>query len=314
MEPIFFKPAYKSVIWGGNNIAKVFNRNIEGDNIGESWEISAHPNGLSFVDNEGLTKESLLDMFNNKTNRKEIFGIHCENLDKFPILTKFIDASKSLSVQVHPNNEYANKVEHDSGKSEVWYIMDCKENAQIVYGFKDGVTKENLRDSVEHIKDNVKYVDVHKGDFISIPSGTIHAILDGIMLCEVQQTSDVTYRVYDWDRVDKNGKPRELHKEKALDVINLSNQNEIYNYNDINSNTNIYKSDIFNIDMIKVEGEVNAKSNEDSFYAYIVLEGSGTISTKNFIREIEKGSTFLIPATLGEYKVSGDLKLMKVWI
>lgn len=314
MEPIFFKPAYKNVIWGGNNISKVFNRDIEGDNIGESWEISAHPNGLSIVDNEGLNKESLLDMFNNKANRKEIFGTHCENLDRFPILTKFIDASKSLSVQVHPNNEYAEKFEHDSGKNEVWYIMDCKENAKIVYGFKEGVTKENLKDSFNHINDNVRYVDVHKGDFISIPSGTVHAILDGIMLCEVQQTSDITYRVYDWDRVDKDGKPRELHKEKALDVIDLNNKNEIYNYNDINSNTSIYKSDIFNIDMIKVEGEVNAKSNLDSFYAYIVLEGSGMISTKNFVRNIEKGSTFLIPAALGEYKVSGNLKLMKVWI
>ncbi len=314
MEPIFFKPAYKNVIWGGNNISKVFNRDIEGDNIGESWEISAHPNGLSIVDNEGPNKESLLDMFNNKANRKEIFGTHCEKLDRFPILTKFIDASKSLSVQVHPNNEYAEKFEHDSGKNEVWYIMDCKENAKIVYGFKEGVTKENLKDSVNHIKDNIRYVDVHKGDFISIPSGTVHAILDGIMLCEVQQTSDITYRVYDWDRVDKDGNPRELHKEKALDVIDLNNKNEIYNYNDINSNTSIYKSDIFNIDMIKVEGEVNAKSNLESFYAYIVLEGSGMISTKNFIRNIEKGSTFLIPATLGEYKVSGNLRLMKVWI
>lgn len=314
MEPIFFKPAYKSVIWGGNNISKIFKRNIVGDNIGESWEISAHPNGLSMIDSKGESEESLLDMFNDKTKRKEIFGKHCESLEKFPILAKFIDASRSLSIQVHPNNEYAEKVEHDSGKNEVWYIMDCKDDAKIVYGFKDGVTNANLKEAVDNIEDNVNYVNVHKGDFISIPSGTIHAILDGIMLCEVQQTSDITYRIYDWNRLDKDGKPRQLHKQKALDVINLNNHNEIYNYNDINSNTSIYKSDIFNIDIIKVQGNVTGKSNEDSFYAYIVLEGSGAIGTGNFVRSLEKGSTFLIPATLGEYKISGDVKLMKIWI
>lgn len=314
MEPIFFKPSYKSVIWGGNNISKIFKRNIIGNNIGESWELSAHPNGLSGIENEDINEENLLELFNNKELKKDIFGTHCADMERFPILAKFIDATKNLSIQVHPNDEYAKINENDSGKTEVWYIMDCKDDAKIVYGFKDEVTADNLQNAFENIENSVKYVNVHKGDFISIPSGTVHAIMNGIMLCEVQQSSDVTYRVYDWNRVDKDGKPRELHKQKALDVINLNNNNKIYNYNDIDSNISMYKSDLFNIDMIKIHGKTEGKSNEESFYAYIVIEGSGNIQAGNYMRNIEKGTTFLIPASLGDYTISGDMKLMKIWV
>ncbi|MCI8620619.1 MAG: class I mannose-6-phosphate isomerase [Clostridia bacterium] len=314
MEPIFFKPSYKNVIWGGNNISKIFKRNIIGNDIGESWELSAHPNGLSIIKNPEYNGENLNDLFNDKNQKVKIFGKHCESMERFPILTKFIDASQNLSIQVHPDNEYAKKYENDSGKTEVWYIMDCKENAKIVYGFKDGITKDNLQNAVDNIEENVNYLPVHKGDFISIPSGTVHAIMDGIVLCEVQQSSDVTYRVYDWNRVDKNGKPRELHKEKALEVIDLSNEEKVSNYEDVNQNTNMYKSDVFNIDMININGENNEQSNEESFYAYIVIEGKGNLKAGNFFKEIEKGDTFLIPANLGKYTFLGNMKLMKIWV
>ena len=314
MEPIFFKPSYKNVIWGGNNISKIFKRNIIGDNVGESWELSAHPNGFSIVKNDEFKGKNLYELFNDKTNKEKIFGSHCKNLTKFPILTKFIDANRSLSIQVHPDNDYALKNENDSGKSEVWYVMDCKKDAKIVYGFKDNVTKANLKNAVDNIEQNVNYVNVHKGDFISIPSGTIHAIMDGIVICEVQQSSDVTYRVYDWKRLDKDGKPRELNINKALDVINLKNHDSISNYNNIDKNENIYKSDRFNIDMVKVDGTSNEKSNSETFFAYIVIDGEGQIKTSNFFKNISKGDTFLIPASLGDYSLSGNLKLMKIWI
>ena len=314
MEPLFFKPLYKNVIWGGDNISKVLNRNISGNDIGESWELSAHPNGLSEIETNMFSEKNLLDLFNNKDLRKEIFGNNCMNMDKFPILIKFIDAMDKLSIQVHPGDEYARINENDSGKTEVWYIIECKDNAKIVYGFKDNVKPSNLKEAIDNIKDNVNYVTVHKGDFISIPSGTIHAIMDGIILCEVQQSSDVTYRVYDWDRLDKSGKPRQLHKEKALDVINLNNNEKIYNYETIDSSINIYKSKPFNIDMVKVDGEEKDITNEDSFYAYIVLDGEGVIKSNNFERNIEKGTTFLIPASLGNYSLIGNMKLMKVYI
>ena len=314
MEPIFFKPVYKNVIWGGNNISKIFKRNVIGDDIGESWELSAHKNGLSIVENGEFKGKDLQELFDDEKYRLKVFGTHCKNLNRFPILAKFIDANKNLSIQVHPDNDYALKYENDSGKTEVWYVMDCKKDAKIVYGFKDGVTKDNLKSAVDHIEDNVNYLNVHKGDFISIPSGTIHAIMDGIVVCEVQQTSDITYRVYDWNRTDKDGKPRELHKDKALDVINLQSNQKVYNYENIDKNTHMYKSDIFNIDMLNINGKVDGKSSEDSFYAYIVIEGNGDIKTSNFSRNITKGDTLLIPANLGEYTLNGNMKLMKVWV
>ena len=315
MEPLFFKPLYKNVIWGGDNISKLFNRDITGDDIGESWELSAHLSGISEIDCASLEEKNLLELFNNKKLRKNVFGNHCIDMEKFPILIKFIDAQNNLSIQVHPNDEYAKIHENDSGKTEVWYILECKENAKIVYGFKDTVTSETLPEAINNnIEENVKYVSVHKGDFISIPSGTIHAIMDGIVLLEIQQSSDVTYRVYDWNRLDKNGNPRQLHIKKALDVINLNNNNRICNYEKIDKNLNIYKSKYFNIDMINIEGKINEKSNEDSFYAYIVIDGNGSVKASNYSKAIEKGTTFLIPANLGVFSLVGNMKLMKIWI
>lgn len=314
MEPIFFKPSYKHVIWGGNKISKIFGRNLEDNDIGESWELSAHPSGLSTILNGEFKYKNINDLFNDKTLKTQIFGTNCEHLSKFPIIAKFIDATKNLSIQVHPDNEYALKNENDSGKTEVWYVMDCKEDAKLVYGFKENVTKENLKNAIDNIEESVNYVNVHKGDFISIPAGTIHAIMDGIVVCEVQQSSDITYRLYDWNRSYKNGQTRELHKEKALDVINLNAPKKIYNYYDIDKTTNIYGSNIFNIDIVKVEEKINDISNSETFFTYIVIEGYGYLTSGNFKKDIFKGETFLIPANLGEYTILGNLKLMKIWI
>ena len=273
MKPIFFKPVYKNVIWGGKRIAEVFDRDIKGNDIGESWEISAHKNGLSTVENGEFEGINLFELFNNKEQRMKIFGKHCMELERFPILTKFIDANKNLSIQVHPDDDYARKNENDSGKNEVWYVMECKEGAKLVYGFKDFVTEDKLEEVINNIEENVNYVDIHKGDFISIPSGTVHAIMEDTLICEIQQSSDITYRVYDWNRVDKNGKLRELHKEKALEVIKLNKKEKIHNYNNINESTNIYKSDIFNVDIVKVDEFENNTTNGESFIEYIVIDG-----------------------------------------
>ncbi len=314
MKPIFFKPIYKNVIWGGDKIAKIFKRDVVGDDIGESWEISAHQNGVSIIQNDEYNGINLCELFNDKTRREEIFGTNCVDMDRFPILVKFLDANKPLSIQVHPNDEYAKKNEHDSGKTECWYIMDCKEEAKIVYGFKDIATPENLIEAVDNIEETINYLNVKKGDFILIPSGTVHAIMDGIVLCEVQQSSDVTYRVYDWNRKDKNGNLRELHKEKALDVIDLKHAKTVHNYNDISENVDICREKVFNIDMVVVNGKQEDISKRESFYAYIVVEGSGELRSNDISVSIAKGDSFLIPATLGEYKFTGSLKMMKVWV
>ena len=315
MEPIFFKPYYKKVIWGGNKIKTFFNRDIENStNIGESWEISAHKDGLSKIENESFNEMNLMDLFNDKNKRREVFGYKCLEMEKFPVLVKFIDAKTNLSIQVHPDDNYAKINENDSGKNEVWYIMDCKEDAKIIYGFKDKVKKENLVEAINNIEDNVKYINVKKGDFISIPAGTIHAICGGILLCEIQQTSDITYRVYDWGRKGLDGKPRQLHTKKALDVINIENKSQRYNFFNFTDSKNIYNSNNFSIDLINVKGNLTTASNKDSFNVYIVLEGNGSIKSNNFEKVLDKGSTFLIPAELGTYTLAGNLKLLKVYI
>lgn len=314
LEPIFFEPNYKKVVWGGNQIKNFFNRRIEEENIGESWELSAHKNGLSVITNESFNHENLLELYNDYSRRKEIFGNKCLNIERFPILAKFIDAQQNLSIQVHPNDQYARKYENDSGKNEVWYVMDCKPDAKIIYGFKDEVSPENLKNAMNNIEENVKYVNVKKGDFISIPAGTIHAICGGMMLCEIQQSSDVTYRVYDWNRIGLDGKPRQLHTNKALDVINLKSKETIYNYYNFNDSKNIYNSNNFNIDLLNVKGNLTTYSNEDSFNAYIVLEGEGKVNSQGFEKNIQKGSVFLVPAELGNYTLKGNIKLMKVYL
>ena len=315
MEPIFFKPYYKKVIWGGNKIKTFFNRDIENStNIGESWEISAHKDGLSKIENESFNEMNLMDLFNDKNKRREVFGYKCLEMKKFPVLVKFIDAKTNLSIQVHPDDNYAKINENDSGKNEVWYIMDCKEDAKIIYGFKDKVKKENLVEAINNIEDNVKYINVKKGDFISIPAGTIHAICGGILLCEIQQTSDITYRVYDWGRKGLDGKPRQLHTKKALDVINIENKSQRYNFFNFTDSKNIYNSNNFSIDLINVKGNLTTASNKDFFNVYIVLEGNGSIKSNNFEKVLDKGSTFLIPAELGTYTLAGNLKLLKVYI
>ena len=315
MEPIFLKPIYKHVIWGGNNISRILERDVVGDDIGESWEISTHPGRESIIENIDSKEKDLSELFNDKEKRKAIFGSHCEGLDRFPILVKFIDANDNLSIQVHPNDEYAIKNEHDVGKDEVWYVVDCEENAQIIYGFKENITYENLKDSIDNnIENSVEYLNVQKGDVIVIPSGVVHAIMKGVFICEVQQNSDITYRVYDWDRIDKDGKPRILHKEKALDVIRLDKENKIDNYIDLKEDKNIYNSDKFNIDIVTICGDKEYISNNESFYAYIVIEGSGKLQTDNFSKNISKGDSFIIPATLGKYSFCGNLKLIKSWI
>ncbi len=314
LEPIFFKPIYKQVVWGGNNIKSFLSRKIEEENIGESWEISAHSNGISQILNEAFNNENLYELFNDKSKRKEIFGNKCVEMERFPILVKFIDAKENLSIQVHPDDEYARKYENDSGKNEVWYIMDCTKNAKIVYGFKENIKQQNLKESIKDIENNVKYVNVKKGDFISIQAGTIHAICGGMILCEIQQSSDVTYRVYDWNRIGLDGKPRQLHTEKALEVIKLDNKTEVYNYSKFENTINIYNSNNFNIDLINTKNNIIEYSNIDTFTAYIVLEGTGKVKTNNFEKDIQIGSVFLIPAELGEYTINGNMKLMKVYI
>ena len=315
MEPIFLTPVYKEIIWGGTNFKRLYNRDIPSEKTAESWEICAHKNGTSEVQN-GQFKGMLLDELFNSELKEKVFGKKCSNLNKFPVLNKFIDANDKLSIQVHPDDEYAKNVENDVGKTEMWYIVDAKENAQIIYGLKEGTTKEDFKTSILNGKpeDMLNYVPVNKGDVIFIPAGTIHAILDGIIIYEIQQNSDITYRVFDWNRLDKDGNSRELHVEKAIDVTNFNFKANVKKSN-TTGEQDIVNNEYFNMSKICVDGEYVSISNEDTFYAITVVDGSGKLVSNGNEYELISGTSFIIPALLGEFSIKSDkMEIIKTYL
>ena len=315
MDIIFLKPVYKDYIWGGTRLKKEFNKNTPYEKTAESWEVSTNKNGKSIIINGEWKDKDLDELFNNQETKESIFGKRCLQMEKFPLLIKFIDAEDNLSVQVHPNDEFAKRYENDSGKTEMWYILDCKENAKLICGLNENAKKENIKEILKNgeIKKYLKYVDVQKGDSIYIPSGTVHAILSGILICEIQQNSDLTYRIYDWDRVGKDGKPRELHIDKAIDVIDFNSKAEKIESNGQNVQE-IMKTKYFNVDKIKIEDIYTDISNIDTFYAISITDGSGKIYYENKEFNIKKGDSFIVPAKLGEYKIEGKIELLKSYI
>ena len=216
--PLKLSPAFKDYIWGGTRLRTEFGKKCSLEKVAESWELSFHNDGPSVVDS-GQNKGKLLKEIITESD----LGDKCKNFTYFPVLNKFIDAKQDLSLQVHPSDEYALKNEHSYGKTEMWYVIEAKNKSCLYIGFNRDVTKSEL---VKRINDNtileiMNKIEVKSGDCYFIPSGTIHAIGKGCLIYEIQQNSNLTYRVYDYDRIDKNGKKRELHVEKALNVINL---------------------------------------------------------------------------------------------
>lgn len=312
MELLFLEPVYKDYIWGGTKLKEYFGKETSMDITAESWEVSTNADGISKIRNQDIT---LKEMFDNKETRVEIFGTKTKDMEKFPLLIKFIDANSNLSVQVHPDDEYAKEYEADTGKTEMWYIIDCLPNSQIICGMKENVKQEDVEDIIRNnkIKENLNYVDIKKGDSIYIPSGTIHAILGGALICEIQQNSNLTYRVYDWDRVGSDGKPRTLHIDKAIDVINV-NANSTIQHEKQEKCYRIADSEFFKVDKINIEKEYKDKSSKESFYAINVVDGMGTIEYKNNIAKLKKGDSIIIPATLGEYIIKGKMELLKSYV
>lgn len=315
MEILFFKPVYKDYIWGGTRLKEYFGKEVLTPTAAESWEISTNEDGLSRIMNPSMNNITLKELFDDKERRREIFGTKTMEMDKFPLLIKFIDANSNLSVQVHPDNEYAKNNENDTGKTEMWYIIDCAPNAQIICGMKENVKQEDVEEIIRNnkIKGNLNYINIQKGDSIYIPSGTIHAILGNTLICEIQQNSNLTYRVYDWDRLGKDGKPRQLHINKAIDVINVQTKPELKHDANEECNT-LVQSEFFTVEKIKVKQEYKDTSSKESFYAVNIIEGNGKIETQDTQYEIKKGDSFLIPANLGEYTVKGKLEFLKSYI
>lgn len=308
MKILKLRPATKDYLWGGTKLKEKYNKTSNEDIMAESWELSAHKDGNSIIVNgefEGLDFSKYLEKEGNIVIGKDY------DKDRFPILIKFIDALKPLSIQVHPSDEYGLKHEGDFGKTEMWYILEAEEGANLFYGFNKEVTKEQYKIAIEDgsIEDLMNRVYVKPGDVLFIEAGTVHAIGAGIVICEIQQNSNVTYRVYDYKRKDKDGNERELHIDKAIEVSNLvPNKNyEFDNTNDINPNLKrLAKSDYFDVLKGSVDEKEEFNISEVSFQSVIILDGKGSIKLGDEELEFIKGDSFFIPAQNGKYTIKGN--------
>lgn len=311
MEEIMYKiePVFKDYIWGGERLRKEYGKESELEIVAESWELSTHPSGICSIVVD-TAKENLSDYI--KKYGKSVLGEKCEEVDEIPILIKLIDAKDNLSVQVHPDDAYAKKHENDLGKTEMWYVLEAEEGAQLVYGFKENLTKETFKESIERntLSQYLNYVDVHKGDVFFINPGTMHAIGKGIVIAEIQESSNVTYRVYDYGRMGIDGKHRALHVDKALEVTCLTKEEESNKTYEMVRKEGAYVGILanckyFTVSRIQLEENLNLLADDSSFQHLLIVEGEVVIEKGDKQVVGHKGDSFFVPAHLGEYKVSG---------
>lgn len=311
LEPIKLVPVFKEIIWGGTRLKTEYNKKSKLNNIAESWELTVRDDGMNTIDGgvfNGLTMSEYIEKnsFSVVTNKE---------IDRFPLLIKFIDAEDNLSVQVHPDDNYAMKTANSLGKTEMWYIIDAKPNSKLVYGLKNGCTPETLREAIKNntVEDQLNYVSVKKGDVFFIPSGLVHAIGAGILLAEIQQNSNITYRLYDYNRKGKDGKPRELHIEDALNVIVNRNQEEMEKIQFSTNAKNIYSlasCEFFKVDKFNIDGTLQFFTNAESFNSILCISGNGKIEYNSKKYSLTKGDSYFIPANLGEYSISGNVEII----
>lgn len=305
------KPVFKDYIWGGTKLRDEYGFESNLEKLAEGWMLSCHKDGENLIENGDFEGKTLTEIVN--TN-PDYLGENGKKFEYFPILIKLIDAKNDLSVQVHPDNEYAMRVEKEYGKTECWYILDCNDDAELIYGFNKSITSEEFK---EKIADNtfletVNKVKVKKGDLFFIEAGTLHAIGKGILLAEIQQNSNTTYRVYDYGRLGADGKPRELHVEKAIDVTNCTPPTRSTNpegellVKDGYSTQLLTKCDLFNVEKVSIDTTYTSKADEKSFVSVLVTDGNATIDEI----EIKKGDSLFIPANYGEFTVTGKSELI----
>lgn len=311
MAVLKLTPAFKDYLWGGTRLRDDFQKDCDFDKIAESWELSCHKDGPSTIANgefKGLTLSEYIDKAG-----KSVLGTDCEKFENFPILIKLIDAKDNLSVQVHPDNEYAQRVEGEYGKTEMWYIVDCDEGATLLYGFKDTITKDEF---AQRIADNTllevtNAVPVKKGDVFFIQAGTLHAIGKGILIAEIQQNSNTTYRIYDYGRVGKDGKQRELHVEKAKDVTDLCPAKAYpeapVEQKDGYTSKLLSSCDYFTTYAVDVDSEAVLEADEKSFLSLLILDGECEITADDTVKA-KKGDSIFVPAGTGKVIVNGKCK------
>jgi len=314
MEIMKLIPSGKDYLWGGTRLKSEYGKNIDITPLAETWECSVHKDGTSIIENGTFKGRTLAEtlranpQFNGKNNGKN-----------FPVLIKLIDAEKDLSVQVHPDDEYAIKNEGESGKTEMWYVLDADENSEIVYGFENEVSADEVRNALSDgtFSSLLHHEKVKKGDAFFIPPGTVHAIGKGIVVAEIQENSNVTYRIYDYNRTDKDGKKRKLHIDKALDVMKLSPSVNSRGDTDctdcfLYSSEMICSCSYFEVKKIGVKRSYSFNVRGDSFQVVLCIDGNGTISSDSGRYRLNRGDCFFIPASCGDCTLRGNLTALKV--
>jgi len=321
LYPIKFNPIFKEKVWGGNKLQTILNKNINSAKTGESWEISGVKNNLSEVTNGFLKGKNIIELI--EKYKSDFLGHEVYETfgNLFPLLIKFIDASEDLSVQVHPNDIFAKKQHNESGKSELWYIIDADNDADIIVGINKNISKAEYIVAVDKnkIKAVLNYEKIKPGDAFYIPAGRIHAILKGTLLAEIQQSSDLTYRIFDWNRKDLDGKLRELHTNLALEVVDLhKKENYFIDYNKNNKEQeNLVSKKYFSVNLLNIKKKkLKDYSKLDSFVIYICINGVFTIKYNNKKTFVRKGETILIPAIIDRIELFSDnnAKLLEVYI
>jgi mannose-6-phosphate isomerase len=315
--PLQFEPIFKERIWGGEKLKTIFDKPITSGITGESWELSAVEGDVSIVANGILKGKSLLELID--VFPEGILGsaVYEKFGKQFPLLFKYLDAKADLSIQVHPNDDLAQKRHNTFGKTEMWYIIQADLNARIIVGFKE---KSNAEDYLQNLKNKTLVsilgdVKVKTGDVFFLETGTIHAVGAGIVLAEIQQTSDITYRIYDFDRVDANGKTRELHVDLALEAINYNKVDTCKEYNkEHNKSNRVVDCPYFTTNYLPLEGSVNVSKNGESFTVYMCVEGTFGLEFNGLMYSYKKGDTVLIPAAMNAFILSGKASILEIYI
>ena len=305
LYPLKFEPILKDKIWGGTKLKNIFNKPATSDKLGESWELSGYENDKTVVSKGFLAGNNLAELI--EIYMGELIGdkVYDQYGLTFPLLFKLIDANDYLSIQVHPGDEVAAERHNSFGKTEMWYVVDADENAELIIGFSKDCSRDEYLDALDDnkVEELLQHVPVKKGDVFFIPAGLVHAIGKGVVVAEIQQSSDITYRIYDYKRVDDNGNERELHTEQALDVINFdASENPKTAYQVIpNDITPLVSCDYFTTNLIQFDTAlIRNYGHLDSFIAYMCLEGSFIIEANDEKTVVNKGDTVLIPASIDE--------------
>ena len=308
-EPIFLKPVFQERIWGGEKLKQEYNYDIPSKHTGEAWVISAHPNGPNVIENGFLAGKTLAEAWN---NHGELFN---KKQEEYPLLVKVLDANDNLSVQVHPDDTFAREVENQPyGKTECWYVLSAELDAELVLGHH-AKTREELEKMMDHEEWDqlLNKVKVKAGDFFYVPSGTIHAIGEGIVILEIQQSSDITYRVYDYDRTDADGNKRELHLERSKQVATVPHQ-QIKLARDVQQSdglkiTTLVQEEYFSVFHWQLNGKAEQEMTTD-FLQISVIEGKAELTTTESTVHVEKGEHFILPYGMGSYRLSGEAEMI----